>query len=163
MSQARNPDKAGASGGLRGIPPAGPGLRDPPPRLALGEVSGGSVVDSGGLAQSSGGGGSHSPGPPSSLYGCVSLGSHSWDIGGRRETCGRRGGGQGRGRRISSLPTFGRGAEVHRPPSVHPPSLAQREVARRAAARGTGRREIPRRRLGPISTRITGSWGVRWR
>jgi len=26
---------------------------------------------------------------------------------------------QGRGRRISSLPTFGRGAAFHRPPGIH--------------------------------------------
>jgi hypothetical protein len=36
----------------------------------------------------------------------------------------RRGGGQGRGRRISSLPTFGRGAAYHHPPGIHHPSAS---------------------------------------
>jgi hypothetical protein len=31
---------------------------------------------------------------------------------------------QGRGRRISSLPTFGRGAASHHPPSIHHPSAS---------------------------------------
>src|SRR6202040_4482844 len=79
MSQARNPGKAGC---LRGSPPAGPGLRDPPPRLALGE----GVTRAGrGLRwprPKLGGRRISQPRPSSSLYSCVLFGH---PIGGRRD------------------------------------------------------------------------------
>ncbi len=54
------------------------------------------------------------------------------------------GGGQGRGRRISLPPTFGRGAALHHPLRIHDPErLAQREAARRSAYRGPAGGRFP--------------------